>query len=202
MLSRALVGLHLAFRFLWLCWTRPSRAFDFLKNRRGPGWGLRVVVAFNLAISATTLLSLHLLGREPALAPSITFLPVRHYYLAEIFFLPVLRTAVWLLGSAVIHLGLSLSGRKCDFDLLLNLSSLCYIVVMPVIFVIDWTALAAGRYGGPAFEGIHGTVALVLSGAWTVMGLHRLLDVGWVSGFALWLLSTLATVPLLAVFAR
>jgi ABC-type nitrate/sulfonate/bicarbonate transport system permease component len=66
----------------WTCWARPLSAFDSLKRKRGPSWGLGVVVGFNLAISATTLLALHLLGVEWAaasllwLASAVTTVPI------------------------------------------------------------------------------------------------------------------------------
>lgn len=86
---------------LWRLGTfHPQRAFDDLGAMPAPGWGFRVVVAFDLTIPLNALLALHLLGRHPFLPSWLTFLPTERYYLVEMAFLPLLRTATWLLGAA------------------------------------------------------------------------------------------------------
>ncbi len=51
---------------------------------------------------------------------ALTFLPDENYLLAEIFFLPVVRMAVWPLGAGVVHLGIRLAGKPSNMDQILQ----------------------------------------------------------------------------------
>lgn len=186
----------------WSGIVRPQRAFDALRALPAPAWGFRVVVTFNVAISATSLLALRLLGREPFLPSWLTFLPTDQYFAAEILFLPFLRTGTWLLASAVSHLTVRLAGRHSDLDTILNIGGLVTFVVMPYTFVVDWTAILLGAYGLALIAVLHGAVDLAWSFALLSAGLHRLLGVPIRLALVSALLSEAATVPLLAVFAR
>lgn len=189
-------------RLWWAGTTRPHRAFEALRTLPAPAWGFRVVVAFNVAVSLTSLLALELLGRQPLLPSWLTFLPTRRYYLAEMGFLPLLRTAMWLLGSAACHLGIRLTGRKSDLDANLNLGGLVYLVVMPYTFAVDWTAIALNAYHFVAIAILHGAVDLAWSTALLTLGLRRLFRLPTGIALASALLSDAATLPLLAIFAR
>ena len=72
----------------------PARAFDELKAKPAPAWGLAAVMIRFLFTSLTTILSLHLLGREPFVPSYLTFLGTETYYRAEIFFLPAFGFAL------------------------------------------------------------------------------------------------------------
>lgn len=188
---------------LWRLGTfRPRRGFDALRDVPAPAWGFRVVLAFNLAVSATSLLALQLLGRHPLLPSWLTFLPTERYFLAEMIFLPLLRTGTWLLGAATTHLVLRLNGRPSDLDTLLNIGGLVYLVVMPYTFAVDWTAIALNAYGLGLIAILHGTVDLVWSTALLATGLRRLLGAPARLALAGALLSAAATLPLLALLAR
>ena len=78
----------------WTGLTSPRRAFAELRSRPAPQWGFWVVLVFNLAISATTLVR-YLLGQDLLMPSALTFLPGEKYLLAEVFFLPPLRVLVW-----------------------------------------------------------------------------------------------------------
>jgi hypothetical protein len=187
---------------LWLLGvTHPARAFDALRAKPAPQWGFWVVVAFNVAISCTTLLALYLLGRGPQLPSALTFLPTERYLLVEIFFLPVLRVAVWLLASASIHLGVRLAGRVSDFDTILNIGGLGYLVVMPPLLLADWLLVALDAYAISITTWTHLGVALWSMGL-TVVGLRRLLHLPLGLALGLAALSTAVSIPLLAIFAR
>jgi hypothetical protein len=190
---------------LELWWTgvlRPGRAFEALRARPAPAWGFRVVLVFNLIISFTTILALLLLGRLPSRPVAVTFIAPEDYYRAEIFFLPVLRLAVWLLGAAVVHLGLRLAGRGSDFDRILNIEGLGYLVVMPFILLSDWIAIALGAYQPAVLTIGHGGVALLWGILLSVCGLRTLLGVRTGLALALTLVSSAFQIPLLAIFAR
>jgi hypothetical protein len=136
-------------------------------------------------------------------APKITKLMLtERYYGFEIFFLPIARLAAWLLGSAVIHLGIRLSGRKSDIDQILNIGGLVYLVVMPYTFAVDWTAIALDAYGFGLIAILHGTVDLVWSITLSVIGLRQLLGIETRLALGLMLLNIAVTLPLLILFAR
>jgi hypothetical protein len=186
-------------RLWWLGVTRPARAFDELRSRPAPAWGFWVVLAFNLLISATTLLALYLLDVRPFLESWLTFLPTEDYLLAEIFFLPPLRVLVWLLGAAVVHLGLRLAKHPGGMDTLLNVGGLEYLVTMPFILLSDWLLIILDAYW--IAEYTH-PLAAVWGLVLTVIGLKRMLGVRTGLAILLTLVSMLLTIPFLAIFAR
>jgi hypothetical protein len=179
----------------------PGRAFEELKAKPAPQWGLAVVVFFNVAISLTTLLALYLLGRGPQMESALTFLPTEHYLVAEMFFLPVLRVGLWLLGSVIIHVGIRLAGKPSDVDLILNIGGLAYLVVMPLLLPSDWLLIALNLYGIGITQYTHGFVAL-WSMFLSVVGLRRMLGVGTGLALGLSLLSMVTSIMILAIFAR
>ncbi len=182
----------------WTGLTSPRRAFAELHSRPAPQWGFWVVLVFNLAISATTLVR-YLLGQDLLMPSALTFLPSEKYLLAEVFFLPPLRVLHWLLSAAVLHLGLRLTRHPGGFDQLLNMGGLGYLIVMPFILVTDWLFISVDRYDIAEF--VHSLTlpwALIL----TVIGLNERLGVKAAAAWGLALLSTPLTLPLLAIFAR
>lgn len=188
---------------LWLTGLRrPAEACREVAGRDPPRWGLTVVVAFNLAISATTLVALALSGQQPFLPSWLTFLPTEHYYRAEILFLPVLRVAAWLLGSAAMHLTLRVTGRPSDFDVLLNLGGLVYLVVVPYTMVVDWVLIAVDAYGLGLAATVHGAVALAWSVGLYAVGLRSVLGIGRAPALVAAIVGEAASLPLLAIFAR
>ena len=186
-------------RLWWKGVARPGQAFLELKSRPAPAWGFWVVLTFNLLISATSLPALYLLGRPLFLESWLTFLPSEGYLLYEIFFLPPLRLLVWLMGAAVIHVGLRLVKQASDYDTLLNIGGLEYLVTMPFILLSDWILIAVDAYWLAEYS--HPLAAL-----WglilTVIGLKKCLGAGTGRAVFLALLSSALTIPLLAIFAR
>ena len=181
---------------------RPARAFDEVKKKPAPLWAFRVLLFFNIMISLTSILALYLLKRQPFLPSALTFLSTERYYEAEIFFLPVLRMAAWLLSAALIHVGIRLAGKPSDFDQILNIGGVQYLVVMPYTFAVDWTAIALNAYGFGLIAVLHGTVDLVWATALMVIGLRRLLGIETKLALGVLLLSAAVGTPLLALFAR
>ncbi len=180
----------------------PARAFDEIRSRPAPLWAFKVLLFFNLLISATSTLARYLLGYGPMMPSSLTFLPDEHYLLAEIFFLPVVRMLAWLLGAAVIHLGIRLAGKPSDMDQILNISGVIYLVVMPYTFLIDWTSIALNVYGTGVIIILHGVVDLVWSLALGVIGLRQLLAISTKLALTVSLINVAVGIPLLALVAR
>ena len=179
----------------------PSRAFEALSDKAAPQWGFWVVLLFNVAISLFTLLPLHLLGRGPQLESALTFLPTEDYLVAEIFFLPVLRVAVWLLDGAITHVGIRLFDRHSDFDQILNIGGLTYLIVMPPLMLSDWVLIALDCYQVTITGFTHGFVA-IWSLFLSVIGLQKLLDVEGRLAFGLSLLNMVVGISIFAIFAR
>jgi hypothetical protein len=71
-------------------------------------------------------------GREPFTPSSLTFLPARNYYMAQVFFLPIFGVTVWLLVSSFAHVVLRVAGKASNFDLVLNIVGIGMLIPMPV----------------------------------------------------------------------
>jgi len=110
-------------RFLRLWITgiiNPSMAYESLRERPAPLWGLLAVLVRFIGTSVTTVLFLHLTGRRQFRPPSLAFIPENSYYAAEIFFMPLFGFLIWLLMGAVSCLLVRLSRREVSFDTALN----------------------------------------------------------------------------------
>lgn len=139
---------------------RPRRAFATLRGKRAPHWGLFSTLIRFIGTAATSILALHLLGRQPFVPSYLTFLSDDSYYCAEILFLPLFGVAAWLLSGAVVHLILRLANTRSDIDHLLNIIGFSLLVVMPVVWLIDWIAIALGLYGASFAIPLHALVSV------------------------------------------
>lgn len=186
----------------WTAVVHPARAFQEVRDKPAPLWAFWVVLSFNLLISLTTNLARVLSGGKVLLPSWLTFLPDERYLLAELFFLPLLRMGLWLLAAAVIHLGIRLMGQPSNFDLILQIGGVVYLVVMPYTFAVDWVTLALGAYGLGLIAIIHGTVDLLWSLLLGFIGLRVLLKLNTLPALLVLLASQAITFPLLTTFAR
>ena len=112
-------------RLWWTALIKPAKAFEEVSCKPAPLWAFWVVLSFNLLISFTTNLARVLSGGEVLLPSWLTFLRDDRYLFAELFFLPVVRMAAWLLGAAIVHLGLRLLGCSSNFDRILQIGGWC-----------------------------------------------------------------------------
>lgn len=186
----------------WTAVVHPARAFEEVKHKPAPHWAFWVLLVFNVMISLTTNLARVLSGGEVLLPSWLTFLPDDRYLFAELFFLPVARMAIWLLGGAVVHVTLRLMGKASDIDRILQIGGVVYLVVMPYTFLVDWTTLALGVFGFGLIVYIHGIVDLLWSLTLQVIGLKVLLGLKTKLALGLVFVSTLVTFPYLAILAR
>ena len=192
-------AVKLAIQLWWLGVRRPGRAFEAIRDRPAPAWGFWILVVFNLTISLTTDL-VRYLRQEPLVLPSwLTFLPEERYLFAELFFLPALRVLMGLLSAAVTHTFLRMARQASDYDRLVNIGGMIYLVVMPVIFISDWLLLAIQRYDLVTYT--H-SLSLPWSIALGVIGLRTFFGTRAWLALAASLLSSLLTVPFLSIFAR
>ena len=133
---------------LWfLAIIRPRQVYDLLLEVPAPHWGLYSTLIRFVGTGVTSILALHLLNRRPFVPPYITFLSETEYYKAEVFFLPVFGLIVWLLASALIHLILRLARIDSNIDWIMNVIGFSLLVVMPVVWLVDWATIAIGVYG-------------------------------------------------------
>ena len=193
----------MSFIQVWLLGiVNPSRAFDELRTKPAPAWGLWAVLLRFIPTALTSTLALHLLGRTPFAPSYLTFLSTEDYYGAEIFFLPVFGLAAWLLGSAVVHLCLRLVGRPSSFDWVLNVIGFGLLIVMPVVWFLDWLSIALNLYGAGVIPVIHALVSL-----WEValigVGLSKMEGLHFWPGCLLGLIFTGGVyIPLAILFVR
>jgi Yip1 domain len=150
---------------LWLLGIlHPSRAFEGLRSKPAPSWGLWAILVRFVGVSLTSYLALYLLHRTPFARSYLTFLSTENYYAAEIFFQPIFGLAVWLLGSAVVHLCLRLTRRPSSFDWILNVAGFSLLIVTPAMWFLDWLAIALNVFGVGVIPVIH-----VLLSLWEVI---------------------------------
>ncbi|UCH63198.1 MAG: YIP1 family protein [Fidelibacterota bacterium] len=180
---------------------QPVRAFDALKSKPAPWWGLKAVLVRYVGTSLTTTLALYLLDRRPFEPSYLTFLSEEHYYRAEIFFLPLFGLFIWLLGAATVHLVLSLTGKYNDFNQVLNIMGMSMLIVMPGVWLWDWVVIILNYYHLTIMAVSHSVFALWGVGLYTI-GFNRILGLRVLPAFALAFCVTLIYIPLAAIFVR
>jgi hypothetical protein len=89
---------------------------------------------------------LYLLGRLPFAPSRLTFLPMEHYYRAEILFLPLWGLGIWLLMASLAHVFIRLTRKGSNFDQILNVIGMGMLVPMPAVWLFDWTAIGFSFY--------------------------------------------------------
>ncbi|MGD2146779.1 MAG: YIP1 family protein [Anaerolineae bacterium] len=181
---------------------RPGRAFGTLEGKPAPGWGLASTLVRFVGTALTSILALRLLDYQPFVPSYLTFLDDSNYYRAEVFFLPLFGIVAWLLSSALVHLILRISGQESNIDWILNVVGFSLLVVMPLVWMLDWSGIAFGFYGASFTIPIHAGVSI-----WEValmgVGFRRLGRLGWVPALLLGLVVKAGVyIPLAAVFVR
>ena len=161
----------------------PFRAFEELKNKPAPKWGLWAVLIRFVVTSLTTTLALYLLGRVPFTPSRLTFLANENYYAAEILFFPIWGLTIWLLMSGIVYIVLSLTGKVSDFDQILNIVGMGMLIPMPVVWLWDWTMIALNGYQMTVMAVTHSIFALWIVilysiGFKRILGLRILLAIG------------------------
>jgi hypothetical protein len=179
----------------------PARMMDQLRSRRAPLWGFYGQF-LRAAFDALLLyLPLAIMGLIPPTRSYVSFLPTEQYYWHLVWLAPIVLAAEWLLGSAFVHLVLRLSGRRTDFDQLLNIGGMVALVVGAFILVWDWTWFTVGGID----QYFLGLTHLVIS-LWAVVigaiGMKKLLDTPCWLGLLLGILEIPVALPLGVMFMR
>jgi hypothetical protein len=186
----------------WLAgYSSPGRFAEALEAKSTPLWGLCAVGLRGLLDALLVYLPVALLGRTPPEPSYLTLLPTEGYYLTLVWLAPLVFLAQWLLGAAVLHIGLRLSGRPSDMDRILNLTGMASLVVGAVLIPWDWFWLLVGGVD----QYLLGVSHLLIDIWWFVLvvtGLRRSLGIGAGRAIALSALAFAAAFPLAVLLMR
>jgi hypothetical protein len=134
--------------------------------------------------------------------PYLAILNEANYFLAEIFFLPLFGVAAWLLSSALVHLILRLTGSGCHIDRVMNVIGFSLLVVMPVVWLVDWATIAIDAYGANSTIPIHAAVS-IWEVALMAVGFRRIEPLSWFASAMLGVAVKAGVyIPLAAIFVR
>jgi hypothetical protein len=179
----------------------PVRSFDALKGKPAPQWGLLAVVMRFIPTALLVTLPLALLGREPFAPSSLPFLATKHYYMAQVFFLPLFGIGTWLLMSGLAHVALRLSRKGSDFDLVLNIVGLGMLIPMPVTWAWDISMVALHGYLLPVMAISHSLIQL-WEASLEALGFARLLRLRFLPALGLALVVNVLYIALAMIFIR
>ena len=189
-------------RIWFLAIVGPSAAFRELEEKPAPQWGFVAILVRFVVTALTSILALRLLNWRPFVPSYLLILEDANYYRAEIIFLPVFGIGAWLLSSALVHLILRTSRRESDIDRIMNVIGFSLLVVMPLVWLLDWTGIAFGFYGSTYTIPIHAGVS-VWEVALMAIGFKRMPGLSWAVAILLGLVVKAGVyIPLAAVFIR
>lgn len=187
---------------LWLVgYVSPAKFAEGLRGRPAPWWGAYAQLLRALMDALLLYLPLFLMGRAPPTPSYLSFIPTESYYGALVVLASLVLTAQWLLGGALMHVVLRLSGRRSDIDQILNITGMATLVVGAFLVVWDWIWIVAGGMD----QYLLGYSHLVIDGwgiALMVTALKKLLDVPVWLGLILCVLAILCALPLAIMFMR
>ena len=194
----------MSFFRLWLtCYLNPGRAFEALRDKPAPLWGLYGMLLRGLIVGMVWYLPRALMGLRPAMAPALPFPPVESYYWHLLWYFPVFEVAKWLLLGAVMHLVLRLARLPNDYDAILNVSGIATVVIDPAIRIWDWIVFAAGWSENTVLMGAaHALIFWPWGIVLFVIGLRKLLGLTARVVVPLYLLTSVLFMPLATTFLR
>jgi hypothetical protein len=167
----------MSFFRLWISgYYNPVKMVEQLRSKPAPQWGFYALLIRAAFVSFLLYLPIALTGRIPTTPSNISFLSTELYYWHLIWLSPIVLGTNWLLSSAFMHVVLKLTGRRSDYNQILNIVGMEAIVVGTFLIVWDWACIAHGSVG----QYLLGITHLVLS-LWGVaivsIGLKRILNV-------------------------
>jgi hypothetical protein len=167
-----------------------------------PHWGLYSTLIRFIGTAFTSILALHLLNKRPFVPPALSLLDAEQYYQAEVFFLPIFGIAAWLLSSAFIHLILKLTRKESDIDWIMNVIGFSLLVVMPIVWLVDWVTIALGLYGADFTIPLH-TAVSIWEIALMAVGFKKINHVSWFYAITLGIIVKGGVyIPLAVIFIR
>ena len=182
-------------------YTHPAKMIDELRSKPAPHWGFYGQLLRAALDSFLLYLPVALMGRVPPTPSNLSTLPTEQYYWHLIWISPLVLAAEWLLASAFTHVVLRLSGRRSDFDQILNIVGMAAIVVGAFLLVWDWARIALGGVD-QYFLGFSHLLISLWAMVIAALGLKRILGVPIWLGAALSLLGIPIALPFGIMFMR
>lgn len=194
----------MAFIRIWLAgYLHPGRAFEALRDRPAPLYGLYGILLRGLIMDLVWYLPRALMGMRPAIAPTLPFPPSESYYWHALWLFPVFEVAKWLLMGAVMYLVLRLVKLPADYDAILNVEGMATIIIDPVIRVWDWIVFVLGQSENTVLVGAaHALVFWPWGVVLAVIGWRKLLGLPARVTVPLQMLALALFIPLAAIFLR
>lgn len=187
---------------LWFAgYVNPAKFADELKAKPAPLYGFCGMLLRAAMDSLLLYLPVYLMGRVPPQPYNLSAFPTETYYGTLVWLGPLMFLIQWLLGAAVMHVGLRLSGRPGGMDQILNITGMASLAIGAVLVVWDWIWIIAGGMN----EITLGVSHLVIDLWWiaiVTVALKRILGVPAWLGIILNLLAIAASMPLAIMFMR
>lgn len=189
------------FRVWSLGYYNPAKMIEELRSKPAPQWGFYGQFLRAALDSLLLYLPVALMGRQPPTPSFIPIIPTEQYYGHLIWLSPLVLGAEWLLTSAFIHVVVRLTGRRSDFDQVLNIGGMAAIIVGAFILVWDWAWFALGGMN-QYFLGISHLAISLWAVAIEALGLKRILGVPIWLGALLGFLTIPIALPFGIMFMR
>lgn len=189
------------FRVWSLGYYNPAKMIEELRSKPAPQWGFYGQFLRAALDSLLLYLPVALMGRQPPTPSFIPIIPTEQYYGHLIWLSPLVLGAEWLLSSAFIHVVVRLTGRRSDFDQVLNIGGMAAIIVGAFILVWDWAWFALGGMN-QYFLGISHLAISLWAVAIEALGLKRILGVPIWLGALLGFLTIPIALPFGIMFMR
>jgi hypothetical protein len=154
----------------------PAKMIDAMQIKPAPllgFYGQFLRAAFDALL---LYLPLALMGLIPPTPSNLSLLPTGQYYAHLVWLSPLVLGAEWLLVGAFTHVVLRLSGRRSDFDQILNINGMATIVVGAFLLLWDWVWFVLGGID-QYFLGISHLLISLWAVAISTIGLKRILGV-------------------------
>jgi hypothetical protein len=164
---------------------------DELQSKPAPHWGLLAQLVRSLLDAILLYLPLSLMGLVPPMPSNLSAFPTEGYYGTLVWLAPIVLMAELLMQAAVAHVVIRLTGRRSDFDQIVNIGGMAALVVGAFILVWDWVWFTIGGVD-QYFMGYTHLIISLWAALITVLGLKRIL------GVPLWLgvLLSLIAIPI------
>lgn len=189
------------FRVWSLGYYNPAKMIEELRSKPAPQWGFYGQFLRAALDSLLLYLPVALMGRQPPTPSFIPIIPTEQYYGHLIWLSPLVLGAEWLLTSAFIHVVVRLTGRRSDFDQVLNIGGMAAIIVGAFLLVWDWAWFALGGMN-QYFLGISHLAISLWAVAIEALGLKRILGVPIWLGALLGFLTIPIALPFGIMFMR
>jgi hypothetical protein len=192
----------MSFIRLWFSgYHHPAKMMEELGSKPAPHWGFFGQLLRAALDSLLLYFPLALIGRVPPMRSFLPLFPTEKYYWHLIRLSPMVLAAQWLLPAAFNQVVLRFTGRRSDFDQLLNIGGMTALVVGAFLFLWDWTIVLIGGSNQYLLGFSHLVISLygVALGA---IGMKKILGVPTWLGVILGLLTILIALPFGIMFMR